>query len=472
MPSLQRRFLATSGFVLLTSIMVAGFGGYRSAIVEANEILDNQLAQLVQTLLFLIIADNGKASGDIGVGDQSGHALTVFQIWKLKESGDEFGAPSGGYAQPVNNRPYPQLLLRSGEMDAHFLFDLKDGFSTVNWSGHTFRIYARASPNGEFRAIVGQDMIDREEMLKDIALSNVRPYIYVLPLGILALALVAYQGLAPIRKLTKEVSTRAAYNLDHFLIDGTPQELRPLLQALNMLLDRLNAAIENEKRFTGDAAHELRTPIAALHAQLDALRLADNKDTRIKAQGQAAATTERLGRLVNQLLTLAKLDIFTNVSGTRFDLAELARESCGEIAPAAVAKGIELSLYAKPADLTGEENVFRILFRNLLENALRYAPSGGRVEVHLEQGNGYVRLTVADNGPGVSSAEMGQLGQRFHRLSKSDATGVGLGLSIVLRIVEHYRGETQFGPGLEGKGLAVTMTFPSHSAWPSQRLQP
>jgi signal transduction histidine kinase len=463
MLSLQRRFLATSGFVLLTSMVVAGFGGYRSAIVEANEILDNQLSQLVQTLLFIIIADNGAASGDIGLGQPSGHAFMVFKVWKLKESGDEFGAPADGYGQSRSSRPYPQLLLRSGEIDSQLLFSLKDGFSTVEWSGHTFRVCAKSSPNKEFRAIVGQDMVDRNEMLKEIALSNIRPYKYVLPLGILALALVAYQGLAPLRKLTGDVSARAAYNLDHFPLEGTPKELKPLLQALNEMLDRLNAAIENEKRFTGDAAHELRNPIAALRAQLDALRLADNKESRVKAQIQSTATADRLARLVNQLLTLAKLDMFANFAGTPFDLAELAREMCGEIAPTAVAKGVEISLLAKPADLTGEEDVFRILLRNLLDNALRYTPAGGRIGVRVDrQHGGKIRLIVADNGPGIPSTEIGQLGQRFHRLSTSDGKGVGLGLSIVLRIVEHYRGRIQFGGGLGGQGLGITITLPSH----------
>lgn len=460
MRSLQRRFILTSGAVLLVCALLAGLGGYRSAVKEANEILDSQLAQLVKTLLFLVASDGGNVVGDIGLGQQGNHAMMVFQIWRLKGSGDRFDQSGRLLIQRGSDRPYPQLVLRSGEMDSGLMTNRKDGFSMAQWSGHTFRICAQTSANGEFRVLVGQDMIDRREIIESIAWSNTRPYLFILPLGMLALAWVAYRGLAPIRRLTTEVSSRDPANLDHFGLEDAPLELRPLLQALNMLLDRLHSAMDNERRFTGDAAHELRNPIAALRAQLDALRLADNKDTRIKAQVNASATAARLSRLVNQLLTLARLDAYSGGTGSHFDLAELVRESCGEVARAARSKGVDISMHSETAILFGEEDAFRILLRNLLENALRYTPSGGRIEVRVINDGRQVDLMIADNGPGVPAAEIGQLGQRFHRVNASDTAGVGLGLSIVCRIAEHYHGVVRFGGGVDGRGFGVTIRFP------------
>jgi two-component system sensor histidine kinase QseC len=458
--SLQTRFIAASVAVLLVCGLLAGLGGYRAAIVEAGEILDTQLAQLVQTLLFLSRADTSNTAGDIGLSSHSEHSYMVFQVWKLKPGGDQLNSSPQTRLSEAKERPYPQLLLRSGEIDSKLLFVRKDGFSTASWGGHSFRVYAQTSPNGEFRAIVGQDLIDRTEMVDQIAWSNARPYLLVLPIGVIALIWLTYRGLAPIRRLTVEVAARDPAHLRHLEIEATPKELWPLLQAINTLLDRLGNAMEHERRFTGDAAHELRTPMAALRAQLDALRLADNKETRIQAQQQASTTAERMARLVNQLLTLARLDVVAIEQDTPLNLSELARELCGDVAPTAVAKNINLSLHAVPTKMRGEEEALRILLRNLLDNALRYTPGGGRIQVLISQRAKHTRLTVADNGPGVPDAQLAELGQRFNRLGRSDATGVGLGLSIVLRIVERYRATLTFGKGLESKGLAVTVDFP------------
>lgn len=460
MRSLQSRLLVASGTVLLLCGLLAGLGGYLSAEKGANSAIDAQIAQFAKTILFVAASNSHNAIGDIGFVSQPGHNAIAFQVWKLKSTPEQPGEPLQTAIPAQPDRPYPQLVLRSGEMESLLMLGRDDGFSVAKRLGHAYRIYAQTSADGEYRAVVAQDMIDRAEMTDSIAWDNSRPYLTVFPLGLLALAWITYRGLRPLRRMAKEVSSRAPGNLDHFAVEGAPLELKPLLRALNALLDRLGSALELERRFTGDAAHELRNPIAALRAQLDALRLADNEASRTLARLNIAATTDRLTRLINQLLTLARLDAYDDEAGTVFDLAELARESCGESAPSAVAKDIELSLHAEPAPFFGAEDALRILMRNLLENAIRYTPSGGRVEVHVAQEARRNLLKVMDNGPGVASDEMKFLGQRFRHLSKSDALGVGLGLSIVLRIAEHYGGEVRFGSGLDGKGFGATITFP------------
>jgi two-component system, OmpR family, sensor histidine kinase QseC len=459
--SLQARLIAAAFGVLLTCGGLAALGSYRAAITEADEILDAHLAQLVQTLLFLSRINDSRGMGDIGVGEHSDHSYTTFQIWQLKQlRRDVSGVSLEAASDP---RPFPRLILRSGDMgnraESRRAFERPDGFSNAAFAARSFRILARTSADGVYRVIVGQDLLDRQEMVQGIARSNIQPYLLILPLGILALIGLIYHSLGPIRRLTAEVASREPSHMMPLSIRDVPQELDPLITALNDLLQRLHHAMESERRFTGDAAHELRTPIAALRAQLDAMRLATDRNTRMQAQQQASATANRLARLVNQLLTLSRLDAEANPDGQIADLAELARELCQDMGPSAIQNGIELSLHALHAPLHGDADALRVLIRNLLDNALRYTPAGGRVEVSVGAHAGQVRMVVADSGPGVAVLQYATLGQRFNRLDQPDGTGVGLGLSIVLRIAEQYRGHVAFGPGLDGRGLAVTVEF-------------
>jgi signal transduction histidine kinase len=456
--SLQARLIAASVAVLVLCGILAGLGSYRAATIEADEILDAHLAQLAQTLLFLSQADRGRSAGDIGVGERSEHGHSIFQVWQLKA--EPIVALVGNSTAMRDTRPFPRLILRSGDMDTHLFYNRNDGYSHAESGANSFRVFGQTSADGAFRVIVGQDLLDRREMVQGIARSNMEPYLLILPFGLTALIGLIYRSLGPIRRLTAEVASRQPNHMAPLAVGDTPNELLPLTLALNTLLERLSNAIINERRFTGDAAHELRTPMAALCAQLDALRLANNKETRIQAQHQAAATAERLVRLVNQLLTLARLDTANNPPKRLADLAELAREYCMEIGPGAIQKGIDLSLHAIPTRLRGEDEAFRILLRNLVDNALRYTPAGGRVEVSVSQTDGLARLIVADNGPGVPAEQLGALGQRFNRLGQLDGAGVGLGLSIVMRIVERHRGRIHFGTGLDCRGLAVTVELP------------
>lgn len=454
--SLQTRLSAAAAVVLVLCGILAAWGSYRAAIVEADEILDAHLAQLTQTLLFLSRADLGRSAGDIGVDDYPRHGMTVFQVWQLRP----VPRPASSLGDWRDTRPFPRLLLRSGAVDSASLARLADGYGRVELAGRNFRVHAQTSADGVFRVLVGEDQIERQEMVRGIALSNIRPYLWVVPFGLAALIVLIYQGLGPIRRLTDEIAARDPGRLTPLAIGNAPRELEPLIGALNGLLERLDHAIDNERRFTGDAAHELRTPMAALRAQLDALRLASDKDTRIQAQRQAAATAERLVRLVNQLLTLARLDRSGQLPSTLTDLAEIAREQCAEVGPEAVRKNVDLSLQAVPTQLYAEEDACRILLRNLLDNALRHVPEGGRVKVEVGHAAGLARLMVADDGPGVPRAKIKQLGQRFNRIGETDADGVGLGLSIVMRVVERHRGRIGFGRGIDRQGLAVTVELP------------
>lgn len=258
--SLQARLIAAAFVVLLTCGGLAALGSYRAALIEADEILDAHLAQLVQTLLFLSQVNDSRSMGDIGVAVQSDHSYTTFQIWQLKQSVPEAAGLSA--LALMDTRPFPRLILRSGDMgnpaEGRRAFDRQDGYSNDEFATRALRILARTSADGVYRVIAGQDLLDRQEMVQGIARSNIQPYLLILPLGILALIGLIYYSLGSIRRLTAEVALckpgREPGQLTLLSIHDVPQELKPLITALNALLQRQHHAMESERRFTGDAA--------------------------------------------------------------------------------------------------------------------------------------------------------------------------------------------------------------------------
>ena len=239
-----------------------------------------------------------------------------------------------------------------------------------------------------------------------------------------------------------------------------------MVAALNSLLGRVAGTIENERRFTADASHELRTPIAALHAQIQAAQLSGNETERNECLNKALQGAKRMAHLVGQLLTLSRVDELSQpIILEPVNLAELTRECCAELGEAAISKNIEISFLPEehPA-LSGSPDMLRIMLRNLLDNAIRYTPNGGHVEValHLADDGQQVELEIADSGIGVADEQLALLGQRFNRINQNVADGVGLGLSIVQRIAEIHRARITFNRATTLGGLCVRICFPLH----------
>lgn len=256
---------------------------------------------------------------------------------------------------------------------------------------------------------------------------------------------------------------RSPERLDPIHLDDTPKEIKPVLDALGQLLTRVAGTLENERRFTSDAAHELRTPLAALRAQVQAAMLTDEPAERLESLHKALQGMDRMSHLVGQLLTLARLDeLSASTHLEPVDLAAVTRECCAEIGPEALARNIELELNGEDtAPISGSPDLLRVLVRNLLDNAIRYTPEGGHVVVTIQAlKNSAHQLDVCDSGPGVTDEQLAQLGQRFSRFSPTLAEGVGLGLSIVLRIAEIHRARIAFSRATTAGGLRVRAEFP------------
>jgi two-component system sensor histidine kinase QseC len=235
----------------------------------------------------------------------------------------------------------------------------------------------------------------------------------------------------------------------------------PLVENLNRLFERVAELIANERRFTADASHELRTPLAALKIQAQVARAAVNDAERVHALENVIAGCDRATRLVQQLLTLARLD--PDEPGTKAetcDLQALARAAVAELAPYALSRKIEIDLAEGAAvETTGHPGLIAILLRNLIDNAIRYSAADGSVHVRAARDNKAAALTITDQGPGLPADERNKVGQRFYRILGTEESGSGLGLSIVKRIAELHGARVSLDDGERGKGLSVTVRF-------------
>lgn len=269
-------------------------------------------------------------------------------------------------------------------------------------------------------------------------------------------------GLMPLRQLAQRIAQRRAGDLTPLQVDRSYAETAPVVQALNALLQRESQRLDTERNFLADAAHELRTPLAAVSAQAHLLLQEPDPEARRDAATALRQGIERVSHLLVQLLTMARAearDRTAHPESQLLDLAELLRERAALLAPLARSRRIELSLQA-PEQLAwqGERAALHSVIDNLLDNAIRYTPPGGCVEASLQsRAHGELCLSVADDGPGIAPAERELVFERFYRVAGSSETGTGLGLAIARRMAESLGGRIEIGPGLQGRGASFSL---------------
>ena len=308
----------------------------------------------------------------------------------------------------------------------------------------------------------------RDELIAEIAEHVAMPVLLALPLLAVLLAIAVTLALRPLQRLANDIGGRAPDRLDALEVAGAPAEIRPLIVRLNALFAAISRALENERRLTADAAHELRTPLAALKAQAQVARAADDEKQRHHALEQVVVGCDRATRLVEQLLQLARLDAAPATAPQEgVDLQEIAAEVLAGLAEPAVAKGIELTLTEPAGDVApvrGDPLLLGALVRNLADNAVRYSLPGTPVQVTVKTHDGRITLTVSDRGPGIPDALRTSPGERFRRGRDAVATGSGLGLSIVMRIAALHGAHVTLQPGVDGSGTVATVAFPAAGA--------
>ena len=342
------------------------------------------------------------------------------------------------------------------------------GFSTVTTSEGRWRVFGVQALTKVIQ--VAQPMRVREQQAVQLALKTLKPFALLLPvLGVL-IWLAVGRALEPMRRLTNLVRARRVDALDPLPDERLPDEVRPLVGALNDLLTRLAAALEHERAFMADAAHELRTPLTALHLQMEMLARAGSEGERAEAMQTLSAGVQRAIRLVEQLLALARQQPRAEPARVRVALDDIAREIVAELVPLADAKTIDLGISsAQPAFAQGDPDALRTLLRNLVDNAVRYTSSGGRVDLSVEHSDKADQpetsqrravLRVVDNGPGIPPAERTRVFDRFYRRPGTSPPGSGLGMAIVKAIADTHGAVVRLDSGPDGRGLAVSVSFP------------
>lgn len=431
MKSIRIRLLSWFlGCVTLVAI-AAGWGVYRSALVDADELFDYQLRQLA-----LSLRDQGIVQ-ELAGPDESYEI--VVQIW------------NAGGARVYLSHPYSDLPERATL-----------GFADVRTESGDWRVF---SVQVRGRTIqVAQPKSVRRELARMHAFRTLLPVLVLLPLLAAALWFGAERALRPVSLVTRQVRAREPTLLTPLPEEQLPEEILPLVRALNDLLRRLSAALDVQRAFVADAAHELRSPLTALRLQIQLLDRAPDPEARRGARAQLTAGIERASHLVDQLLTLARSDPDASerpLVPVRLD--ETARQAVADVAPLAEARGVDLGLaVAEEATFRGDPDALYVLIRNLADNAVRYTPHGGRVDVRVQRREGEAVLEVADTGPGIPAAEHERVFARFYRRHGGDEGGSGLGLAIVKAIAEHHAARIELNDA-PGGGLLARVVFPTKS---------
>ena len=334
------------------------------------------------------------------------------------------------------------------------------GFSDSVIEGQGWRVYSSWSDSGEYLIHVAERADGRDALARTIARNLVQPVLIALPLLAILLWLAVARGLRPLVNLTDEVERREPDNLAPLDAGAAPREVVPLIERLNRLFARIATSIQNERRFTADAAHELRTPVAAIKAQAQVAQSATSKEERIHALDNAILGCDRAAHLIEQLLTLSRIDTLGEGVTEPCPLRDIAAEVIAAHAPAALEKSVRFELLADDeVTVQGNPALLRVLLRNLLDNSVKYTAPGTIVRVSVSMESDGICLSVTDDGPGISEQEREKVSARFYRPLGTQASGSGLGLSIVKRIAEVHHASLQVAAGDQGRGLRVMVTF-------------
>ena len=311
---------------------------------------------------------------------------------------------------------------------------------------------------GPWRVLIAAPAMGRRAVLQWLAEDILDDLLLALPLVLLPLGLALRSGLKPLRTLAAQLGARQPQDLSPLGLAPPHAELKPLVAAFEQLLAQLRHKVRLERAFVQDAAHELRTPMAAIGTQAHVLARTDDADERRRAEATLAQMLQRAAHLNEQLLALAVLDDGQPPARERHDLAALLQGALAVAEPQAAARGLELSLDApEHCEQALDLPAFQSVLHNLLDNALRYVPRGGRIEVRLAETEAGWRLVVADDGPGLAPDQRDRAFDRFWRGASGDAQGSGLGLAIVRQATLRLGGTVHIEDGLDGRGVAFVL---------------
>jgi two-component system sensor histidine kinase QseC len=352
-----------------------------------------------------------------------------------------------------SNAPAQPMTARSGRS--------AKGFESLTIDGVAWRVFGTQGAERDVQVFVGEHESARRDIVWALLRGTLWPLAAVLPLLGVAVWWAVRQGTAPLRALGATLAARQPQALDPVTLQDSPAEMLPMLEALNRLFGRIGAMVDAERRFTADAAHELRTPIAAIRAQAQVALMDTDEAGRRHALQATLDGCDRATRLVEQLLTLSRLESGTMPAQGTVDLGAVVRRVVAELAPRALARQQRLEVDADaPCAVFADETLLAVLVRNLVDNAVRYSPAGAQVRVAVLTSAGpasRAALSVEDSGPGLAEADLQRLGERFFRVLGSGEAGSGLGWSIVRRVATVLGAEVRVERSALLGGLAVSV---------------
>lgn len=439
--SLQRRLLMLVLGIVTSVWLTTAWLTWFDASHELDELLDGHLAQAAA----ILVVQQGREveDADHGVDAPSLHHYAPKVAFQMFHEGQLVMRSTNAPLQPLTGTNK----------------DFKAGFDTVQIGDTTWRIFSAYGAESDVQIYVGEKTESRASILWAVLRGTLLPMAIALPLLALALWWAVHRSMAPMRQLGLTLARRQPSALEPLDLDGVPSEIAPMVDALNSLFERIGTLIESERRFTADASHELRTPIAGIRAQAQVALGETDDGLRRHALNNTLEGCDRAIRLVDQLLTLSRLEASAMPALADLDLSAVVRRVVGDIAPKAIGKGQSLELdAAQPCHVPGNETLLTVLVRNLVDNAVRYSPASARIRVTVQWNQGHMTLRVEDSGPGLSDADLKRLGERFFRVTGSDENGSGLGWSIVKRIAMVHRLQLHVDRSKELGGLAVTVT--------------
>lgn len=449
--------------VLVAVLLPLGLYSYRSTLKETRELLDGRLAQSARTLDVLI--QNGGA--DAAREPEQG-PLVVPVIGRQAEEqlmhGRTYESEVGYQVLDLHGRMH---LTTANLAQLPLPHTLISGFQNYFFEGYGWRVFTLVDDANGVVIRMGERDDSRRDITHALSVDLGLTQLIGLPLLALLVGWAVGRGLRPLQKLTEALASRAPGSRQPIQLGRAPQELQPVVDALNSQLERLEDALERERRFSADVAHELRTPLASTMIHLDTAMSSDmpaqTKTTLVSAQSGLA----RLARRIEQLLALARLEAGA-AAGQRgeVDLVVVAMNVIDELAPLLGESGVDFAFLEHDPSirLQGYEAALAALMRNLIENAMHHVPANGQVQLSLARYGDSAVIEVVDNGPGIPAERRASVFARFHREASSSGDGYGLGLSIVQRAAQLHHASIELLDAPWGQGLRVRVAMPLSGA--------
>ena len=443
--------------VFITSLSAAS--AYYFSQSTVNQHMDALLEQMGLSFS-TVVSTTLKNEGDLNDIENELRLIQNETDYPHAKNSNIFFSKSKYYFQLYNNQD--KLLLYSPKVSHVDLNKVPSGLSDFRVNNQDWRVFKIINLKRQLTFVVGEQYNERNQLLRRIARSTFYIMLLTFPLAGLLIWFIVGWGFKSMTRITTDISNRAPTYLESVDLNEVPIEIKPLIQELNHLFSRLHETFEREKRFAGDAAHELRTPLAALKTQVQVILKTSAEKDRQQLLEKLIASVDRITHIIQQLLILSRLvpEAASVYDLIDINLPKISAEVIAQLVPLALEKNIDISLDA-PDNLTLKGNLtgISILIRNLVDNAIRYTPNNGQVTVEITHTLDCIILKISDTGIGIPEELRSRVFERFYRIMGTNVSGSGLGLAIVQQIAKLHHAELKLATPEHGHGLQIEVWF-------------